>query len=235
VASWRAIGQTPPISTFHEPVPWQLRAPVGCVTIGPRKLQTRVGSSRPEISSSNNRFFASFPQFACPKQPRLSIHNRRSDDIHINILHNKIILVKIINLMSIISTIIQIILNIPSMIIPNFILQIIINIFIVFRRHRHINIPIINHHIALDAHRNIIKNMIINIINRIGCPTSSVAQANLTIEINFNRLHSFSSSDILTIYLHAFLQSLQPFEKNCVQGLPRDFCQHNPNTNKKFR
>jgi hypothetical protein len=38
----------------------------------------------------------------------------------------------------------------------------------------------------------------------IGCPTSSVAQANLTIEINFNILRSFSSSNILTIYLHAF-------------------------------
>jgi hypothetical protein len=41
-----------------------------------------------------------------------------------------------------------------------------------------------------------------------GCPTSSVAQANLTIKINFNILCSFSSSDILTIYLHTFLQSL---------------------------
>jgi hypothetical protein len=57
----------------------------------------------------------------------------------------------------------------------------------------------------------------------IGCPTSSVAQANLTIKINFNILRSFSSSDILTICLHAFLQSLHSFEKNCVQGLPRDF------------
>jgi hypothetical protein len=28
---------------------------------------------------------------------------------------------------------------------------------------------------------------------------------NLTIKINFNILHSFSSSDLLTIYLHAFL------------------------------
>jgi hypothetical protein len=26
-----------------------------------------------------------------------------------------------------------------------------------------------------------------------------------------------------------------PFEKNCVQGLPRDFGQNNPNPNKKFR
>jgi hypothetical protein len=69
----------------------------------------------------------------------------------------------------------------------------------------------------------------------IGCPTSSVAQANLTIRINFNILRSFSSSDILTIYLHAFLQSLHPFEKNCVQGLPKNFRQNNPNTNKKFR
>jgi hypothetical protein len=42
----------------------------------------------------------------------------------------------------------------------------------------------------------------------IGCPTSSVAQANLTIRINFNILCSFSLSDILTIYLHTFLQSL---------------------------
>jgi hypothetical protein len=69
----------------------------------------------------------------------------------------------------------------------------------------------------------------------IGCPTSSVAQANLTIKINFNILHSFSSSDILIIYLHVFLQSLHPFEKNCVEGLPQDFRQDNPNTNKKFR
>jgi hypothetical protein len=69
----------------------------------------------------------------------------------------------------------------------------------------------------------------------IGYPTSSVAQANLTIKINFNILRSFSSSDILTIYLRAFLQSLHPFEKNCVQGLLRDFRQNNPNTNKKFR
>jgi hypothetical protein len=68
----------------------------------------------------------------------------------------------------------------------------------------------------------------------IGCPTSSVAQANLTIKINFNLLRSFSSSDIFTIYLHAFLQSLYLFEKNCVQSLPRDFRQNDPNTNKKF-
>jgi hypothetical protein len=60
----------------------------------------------------------------------------------------------------------------------------------------------------------------------IGCPTSSVAQANLTIKINFNILRSFSSSDIFTIYLHAFLQSLHPFEKSCVQGFPRDFRQN---------
>jgi hypothetical protein len=69
----------------------------------------------------------------------------------------------------------------------------------------------------------------------IGYPTSSVAQANLTIKVNFNVLRSFSSSDVLTIYLHAILQSLYPFEKNCVQGLPRDFRQNNPNTNKKSR
>jgi hypothetical protein len=60
----------------------------------------------------------------------------------------------------------------------------------------------------------------------IGCPTSSVAQANLTIKTNFNILRSFSPSDILTIYLHAFLQSRHPFEKNCVQDLPRDFRQN---------
>jgi hypothetical protein len=35
--------------------------------------------------------------------------------------------------------------------------------------------------------------------------------------------------------MHAFLQSLHPFEKNCVQGLPRDCRQKNPNTSKKFR
>jgi hypothetical protein len=69
----------------------------------------------------------------------------------------------------------------------------------------------------------------------IGCSTSSVAQANLTIKTNFNILRSFSSSDILTICLHTFLQSLHPFEKNWVQGLPRDFRQNNLNTNKKFR
>jgi hypothetical protein len=40
---------------------------------------------------------------------------------------------------------------------------------------------------------------------------------------------------MLTIYLHGFLQSLHPFEKNCVQCPPRDFRQNNPNTNKKFR
>jgi hypothetical protein len=40
---------------------------------------------------------------------------------------------------------------------------------------------------------------------------------------------------IPTIQLHAFLQSLHPFEKNCVQGLLQDFHQNNPNTNKKFR
>jgi hypothetical protein len=51
----------------------------------------------------------------------------------------------------------------------------------------------------------------------IGCPTPSVAQANLTIKINFNILRSFSSSDILTIYLHAFLQSLHPFEKTAFK------------------
>jgi hypothetical protein len=40
---------------------------------------------------------------------------------------------------------------------------------------------------------------------------------------------------MLTIHLHAFLQPLHPFEKSCVQSLPRDFRQNNPNTNKKFR
>jgi hypothetical protein len=69
----------------------------------------------------------------------------------------------------------------------------------------------------------------------IGCSTSSVAQANLTITINFDILRSFSSSDILTIYLHAFAQSLHLLEKNCVEGLPRDFRQNDPNTSKKFR
>jgi hypothetical protein len=29
--------------------------------------------------------------------------------------------------------------------------------------------------------------------------------------------------------------SIHPFEKNCVQGLPRDFRQNNPSTNKNFR
>jgi hypothetical protein len=55
------------------------------------------------------------------------------------------------------------------------------------------------------------------------------------IKINSNILRSFSSSDILTIYLHAFLQLLYPFEKNCVQALPLDFRQNNLNMNKKFR
>jgi hypothetical protein len=71
-----------------------------------------------------------------------------------------------------------------------------------------------------------------------GCieyPTSSVAQANLTTKINFNILRYFSSCDWLTIYLHTFLQSLHPFEKYCVQGLPPDFRQNNPTTNTKFR
>jgi hypothetical protein len=54
-------------------------------------------------------------------------------------------------------------------------------------------------------------------------------------KINFNILRSFSSSDIFTIYLHEFLRSLHPFEKNCVQDLSRDFRQNNPNTNKEFR
>jgi hypothetical protein len=48
-------------------------------------------------------------------------------------------------------------------------------------------------------------------------------------------LRSFSSSDIFIIYLHAFLQSFHPFEKNCIQGLSRDSRQNDPNTNKKFR
>jgi hypothetical protein len=69
----------------------------------------------------------------------------------------------------------------------------------------------------------------------IGCPMSSVAQANLTIKINFSILRSFSSSDILIIYLHAFLQSLHPFETNCIQGLLRDFRQNNGTTNNKFK
>jgi hypothetical protein len=55
------------------------------------------------------------------------------------------------------------------------------------------------------------------------------------IKINFNILRSFSSSNRLAIYLHAFLRLFHPFEKNCVQGLPRDFRQTKPNTNKKFR
>jgi hypothetical protein len=72
-------------------------------------------------------------------------------------------------------------------------------------------------------------------IQSIGCPTSSVAQANRTIKIIFNISRSFGSSNILTIYLYAFLQSFHPFEKNCVQDIPRDFRQNNPNMNKKFR
>jgi hypothetical protein len=54
-------------------------------------------------------------------------------------------------------------------------------------------------------------------------------------KINFNILPSFSPSDILTIYLHEFLKSLHPFEKNCVQCLPRDLRQNNPNMNKNSR
>jgi hypothetical protein len=80
-----------------------------------------------------------------------------------------------------------------------------------------------------------LKDLHPSLQEHIRCPTSSVAQANLMIKINFNILRSFSSSDILTIYLHAFLQSFHPFEKNCVQGLPQDFRQNNPNANKKFR
>jgi hypothetical protein len=38
----------------------------------------------------------------------------------------------------------------------------------------------------------------------IGCATLNVTHANLTIKINFNILRSFSSSDILAIYLHTF-------------------------------
>jgi hypothetical protein len=64
---------------------------------------------------------------------------------------------------------------------------------------------------------------------------SSVAQANLRIKMNFNILRSFRSFDVLTIYMHASLQSLHSFEKTCVQGVPRDFRQNNLNTNKKFR
>jgi hypothetical protein len=56
----------------------------------------------------------------------------------------------------------------------------------------------------------------------IGCPTSSVAQTNLTIKINFNILHSFSSFilTIFTIYMYAFLQSLHPSirEKLCSRS-----------------
>jgi hypothetical protein len=54
----------------------------------------------------------------------------------------------------------------------------------------------------------------------IECPTSSVAQANLTIKIDFNISRSFSSSDILTIYLHTVLQSPHPSiqEKLCSRS-----------------
>jgi hypothetical protein len=69
----------------------------------------------------------------------------------------------------------------------------------------------------------------------VGCPTSSAAQVNLKIKINFNVVGSCSSSDILIIYFRTFLQSLHPFEKNCVQSLPLDLRQNNPNTNKKFK
>jgi hypothetical protein len=40
---------------------------------------------------------------------------------------------------------------------------------------------------------------------------------------------------MFTIYLHAFLPSLHPFEQNSVQSLPRAFRQNYPNANKKFR
>jgi hypothetical protein len=80
----------------------------------------------------------------------------------------------------------------------------------------------------------LMEAMVSEAMGAIGRPTLSVAQANLTIKINFNVLHSFSSFNILTIYVHAFLQSLHLFEKNCVQGLPRDFRQNKPNTSKKF-
>jgi hypothetical protein len=63
----------------------------------------------------------------------------------------------------------------------------------------------------------------------------NIAQANLTIKINFNILRSLSSSNLLTIYLCAFLQSLHPFERNGVQGLPWNFHENNPNMSKKFR
>jgi hypothetical protein len=35
--------------------------------------------------------------------------------------------------------------------------------------------------------------------------------------------------------MHFCNRFIHPFEKNCVQGLPRDFRQNNPNPNKKFR
>jgi hypothetical protein len=69
----------------------------------------------------------------------------------------------------------------------------------------------------------------------IGRSTSSVAEWNPTIKVIFNILRSFNSSDMLTIYLHACLQSLHLFEKNFVQGLPRDFRRNNPDKNKKLR
>jgi hypothetical protein len=34
--------------------------------------------------------------------------------------------------------------------------------------------------------------------------------------------------------MRVFLRSLHPFEKNCIQGLLRDFHQNIPNTKKKF-
>jgi hypothetical protein len=107
-------------------------------------------------------------------------------------------------------------------------------------RLRNVRHPVADNPILLD-HRPIVRmtrrslQSCIRGLQSMGCLTSSVAQANLTIKINFNILRSLSSSDILTICLHAFLQSFRPFEKNCVQGLPRDFRQNNPNTNKKFR
>jgi hypothetical protein len=54
--------------------------------------------------------------------------------------------------------------------------------------------------IAQQLHEQLLKPENRKVDQYVACPTSSAAQGNLTIKINFDILRFFSSCDILTIY-----------------------------------
>jgi hypothetical protein len=69
----------------------------------------------------------------------------------------------------------------------------------------------------------------------IGYPTPSVATRNLPNKKGFQLSCFVSSPDVVSIGVDTFLQSVHPLEKNCIQYVPRNFCQSDADADKKHR